>query len=600
LFSQDQDNDGFAMSKRFPALLVAAGAAALCISYLVATQADSSPTRIGKKVVGFELKDTHGKTVSLADFKDKKAVVVIFTGTQCPINNVYTQRLAELNKEYTAKGVQFLAINANRQDTREQIEEHARKHEIPFPVLKDEDNRVADQFGARRTPEAFVLDAAGTICYQGRIDDQFGVGYKRPKPTRRDLALALDEVLAGKKVSQPTTPVAGCLISRVKESKTEGPITFTKHIAPILQQHCQECHRPGQIGPMALLTYNDVVPWADTIREVIDERRMPPWHADPSFGKFANDRSLSPDDRETLLTWLDRGTPKGDARDLPPPREFVTGWTIGKPDAVFTMPKEYDVPAEAPKWGIPYKHIFVDTNFKEDRWVERAEAVAGALEVVHHIVVFVAPPGEKFFPGNPTTPVLTGTAPGDMPLILPPGTAKKIPAGAQLVLQMHYTPNGKAQKDRSSVGLIFAKKPPAYRVLTEPIAYPPAVQIPPGDDNFQVEATFEFKQDGRIMSFMPHMHLRGKDFRFTALYPNGKTETLLSVPRYNFNWQSIYRLEKPMPMPKGTKIHCLAHFDNSAKNPNNPDPTKTVYWGDQTWEEMMIGWIDYAYDQPAK
>jgi peroxiredoxin len=588
------------MSKRFFALLVAAGAAAWFVTSLVPTHAASPPSHLGKAIAGFELPDTRGQTVSLASFKDNKAVVVIFTGTQCPINNLYTQRLAELSKEYAPKGVQFVAINANRQDTRERLAEHANKYEIQFPVLKDEGNRVADQFGARRTPEVFVLDARHTICYQGRIDDQFGVGYKRPKPTRRDLALALDEVLAGKKVTEPTTPVAGCLISRVKDAKTDGSITFTKHVAPILQNRCQECHRPGQIGPMPLLTYNEVVPWADTIREVIEERRMPPWHADPQFGKFANDRSLSADERETLLAWLDLGTPKGEAVDLPPPRAFVTGWTIGKPDVVLSMAKEFDVPAEAPKWGIPYKHIYVDTNFKEDRWVERAEAVAGAVEVVHHIVVFVAPSGESFFPGNPATPVLTGTAPGDMPMILPPGTAKKIPAGSQLVLQMHYTPNGRAQKDRSSVGLIFAKKPPSDSVHTEPIAYPPSVRIPAGDANFPVEATFQFKQEGRLLSFMPHMHLRGKDFQYEAIYPDGKTETLLSVPRYNFNWQSVYRLEKPKSMPKGTKIHCLAHFDNSAKNPNNPDPTKTVYWVDQTWEEMMIGWIDIAFAELVK
>ncbi len=588
------------MTKKL-SVFVAAALGSMALWAAVSPAPAATPSRsVGKKVADFALKDSQGRKVSLADFADSKAIVVVFVGTECPVNNLFMPRLAELDREFAPKGVQFLGINANRQDTPERIAAHAKKYALPFPVLKDPGNQVADLFGAQRTPEAFVLDAGHTIRYQGRIDDQYGIGFKRPRPTRRDLAEAINEVLAGKPVSQPVTHVAGCLISRVKEAKAQGTITYAKDIAPLVQNHCQECHRPGAIGPMPLLTYDDVTAWADSIREVIQQRRMPPWHADARYGKFRNDRSLTPDEIHRFLTWLDNGTPKGDDKDLPPPRQFVAGWTIGQPDLILYMPKEFDVPAETPKWGVPYKYFFVDTGFKEDRWVERAETVPGAPEVVHHIIVFVVPPGQRFFPGNPYTPALAGTAPGDMPLILPPGTAKKIPAGSKLVFQMHYTPNGKPQKDRSAIGLIFAKEPTRYRINTEPIAFPPAIQIPPGDGNFQVEASFRFKHDGHIINFMPHMHLRGKDFRYEAIYPDGKKETLLSVPRYNFNWQSVYRLEEPKAIPQGTRIHCLAHFDNSAKNPNNPDPTKKVFWGDQTWEEMMIGWIDYYYDQPAK
>ncbi len=584
--------------KRIAGLTATALAAAVILASMQ-SPSENAPPNVGKKIPDVALKDTNGKTVALGDHKDAKAIVVVFLGTQCPINNLFAPRLNELNKEYRDKGVVFLGINSNAQDTTERIADHARKFELSFPVLKDEDNRVADQFGATRTPEAFVLDATRTIRYQGRIDDQFGIDYKRPQPTRRDLACALDEVLAGKTVSKPVTEVAGCFIGRTGESKAEGTVTYAKHIAPIIQNQCQECHRPGQIGPMPLMDYEDAKSWSAMIREVVDQRRMPPWHADPRFGKFSNDRSLSQQERATLLAWIDNGTPKGDDRDAPKPREFVTGWTIGKPDVVFQMEQEFNVPADAPKTGIPYKHFFVETNFTEDHWVERAEAVPGAPEVVHHIVVFIVPPKSTFFPGNPEDPVLTGTAPGDMPLILPEGTAKKIPAGSKLVLEMHYTPNGKAQKDRSSVGLIFAKEKPKLAIQTEPITNPFAVKIPPGDPNFQVEASWRFRDDGFVMSFMPHMHLRGKDFMVEAIYPDGKKETLLSVPKYNFNWQSMYRLKEPLRVPKGTEIHCVAHFDNSADNPNNPNPTKKVFWGDQTWEEMMIGWMDYAYDRPA-
>jgi hypothetical protein len=248
---------------------------------------------------------------------------------------------------------------------------------------------------------------------------------------------------------------------------------------------------------------------------------------------------------------------------------------------------------------VPYKYFRVDPGFTEDRWVQRAEARAGADPVVHHIVVFIQPRGEPFNPDGPGN-LLCGAAPGDLPLILPEGTAKKVPAGAQFVFQMHYTPNGKPYKDQSSVGIIFAKKPPEHRVLTKPVHNPLFLtrldKIPAGADNYAVEAEHEFDQDAHLLSFMPHMHLRGKDFRYDVVYPDKKTETLLYVPHYEFGWQSGYRLAKPLALPKGSKIYCLAHFDNSAKNPSNPDPTRDVYWGDQTWEEMMLGWIEYYID----
>jgi peroxiredoxin len=561
-------------------------------------RADTSGANLGRKVADFTLKDNQGRTVALSAFKDKKAIVVVFIGTQCPINNLFMSRLVELHKEYAPRGVQFLAINANRQDTIRQVAEHARKHRLPFPVLKDEGNFIADRFAARRTPEAFVLDSQRSIRYQGRIDDQYGVGYQRSQPTRRDLALALDEVLVGKPVSKPATPVAGCVIGRKPAPRQDGPVTFSKQVARILQKNCQECHRPGQIGPMPLLTYDDAAAWSETIREVVREGRMPPWDADPRHGKFSNDRRLSAQEKKTLLSWIDQGTPKGADRDLPPPRRFEADWKIGEPDLVLSMPREYEVPAR-PRSVLPYQHFYVDTNFPEDRWVVRAEARAGAPAVVHHMLVFVVPPGRRFFKDNPANIALCGMAPGDMPMILPPGFAKKVPKGSRLVFQMHYTPNGTAHKDRSSVGLIFSRVPPRQEVYSVPVFHA-LFRIPPRADNHRVESWYRFREDGCIIGFMPHMHLRGKDFLYEALYPDGKKEVLLSVPRFNFNWQSIYRPLKPLTMPKGTRLHCVAHFDNSANNPNNPDPNRTVYWGDQTWQEMMVGWTDVAYARKDK
>jgi peroxiredoxin/mono/diheme cytochrome c family protein len=589
------------MAKRLVAFVVFLGVAVLLTARL-GQSADDKPAEKPRTVGDFSLKDPRDQTsVSLKDLKEKKAIVVVFLGTECPVNNLFLPVLAELHKEYAAKGVQFLGINSNCQDTPAAVAAHARKQVVPFPVLKDVGNAAADQFGAKRTPEAFVLDPSGKVFYQGRIDDQFGIGYQRAgKPTRRDLVCALDEVLAGKAVSVATTPVAGCLIARVKQPSGDGAVTWSKQVSRIVQKNCQECHRPGQIGPMALLTYDDALAWADSIREVVSENRMPPWHADPRYGKFRNDRSLPPEDRKTLLTWLDQGTPRGDPKDLPPERRYPEGWTIGKPDLIFTLPKPVPVPAEAPPGGIPYQYYTIQTNFTEDRWVERAEAKAGAPAVVHHVVVFIVPRGETFRPDGPGS-VLCGTAPGDLPMMLEPGFAKKIPAGARLVIQMHYTPNGKAVVDQSSVGMIFAKEPPRHRVLTRPI-HPGSFilrvdHIPAGADNYKIEVTHTFRQDSHIIGYMPHMHLRGKDFLYEATYPDGKTETLLSVPHYQFGWQNMYRCAEPVAMPKGTKLRCVAHFDNSAKNPNNPDAKTNVYWGDQTWEEMMIGWIDYYVDQ---
>lgn len=562
----------------------------------------SEPPKEVRKAIEFRLEDPRDRSgVSLSALREKnKAVVLVFLGVECPLSNQFLPVLAELHKEYTSKGVSFVGINANSQDSRERVAAHARRNEIPFPVVKDVGNKVADRLGARRTPEAFVVDASGSIRYRGRIDDQFGIGYARAgKPTRRDLAAALDEILAGKMVSTARTETTGCRIGRIAQPKADGKITYAKHISRILQKNCQECHRPGQIGPMALLTFDDAVAWSDTIREVVDEGRMPPWHADPRYGKFSNDRSLSKEERETLLSWIDHGTPRGDDKDLPPPRRFPEGWSIGKPDLIVSMPRAFEVPARTPKGGIPYQYFTVNPGFTEDRWVQRAEAKPDAAAVVHHIVIFIQPKGEFFNPDAPGS-VLCGTAPGDMPVNLPIGLGKKIPAGARLVFQMHYTPNGKACSDRSQIGLVFAEKPPRFRVLTKPVYSNSFIsrldKIPPGADNYKIESEHLFERDAHILHFMPHMHLRGKDFLYEAIYPSGKKEILLSVPRYVFGWQSVYRLAEPVAMPKGTKLHCIAHFDNSAKNPNNPDPKRAIYWGDQTWEEMMIGWIDYYLD----
>lgn len=370
-------------------------------------------------------------------------------------------------------------------------------------------------------------------------------------------------------------------------SDAKSAVTFTKDVAPILYNNCVSCHRPDEIGPMSLITYKQTRPWARSIKEKVATRVMPPWHADPNYGHFSNDRRMSQKDIDTIVAWVDSGAAEGNPKDLPAVPEFSDGWGIGKPDAVFKLPKENTVPADG---VVAYQYFTVPTNFTEDKWIQAAEIRPDKRGVVHHIIVFMRKGTEQ--------KLLVGYAPGEQPAIMAKGFAKKIPAGADLIFQVHYTPNGVETKDQSLVGLVFAKQPPRNELETRPIMNM-RFAIPPGDSNYKVESSFVFPEDGEIHSLMPHMHVRGKDFIYKATFPDGTSKVLLSVPKYDFAWQSYYILKEPVRAPKGTRIDCVAHFDNSTANKYNPDPKKEVRWGDQTWEEMMIGWMTFTFDSRA-
>jgi hypothetical protein len=396
-------------------------------------------------------------------------------------------------------------------------------------------------------------------------------------------------------------------------------VTFNKDVLPVLQNRCQECHRPGEIAPMSFTTYKDTRAWAKAIKTAVVTKQMPPWFADSHYGKFSNDRSLSQSEIDTIVAWVDSGAKEGDSKDAPKPREFVTGWTIGKPDMVIEMPTAVDIPESG---VVEYTYMIIPTNFKEDVWVQAAEARAGARGAMHHVIAFLRPAGSPWFQDRPKgvpfipergergqgnnntqrdaqqqafAELLIGWAPGLPPTQLHPGQAKLVKAGTDIILQLHYTPNGKATSDKTRIGLIFAKEPPKERVMTMN-AMNFFLKIPPGEPNYQSEAKITLHHDVKLVSMMPHMHLRGKDFEYRAVYPTGETQTLLKVPHYDFNWQLSYALQDPLLLPKETRIECTAHHDNSANNKYNPDPTKEVRWGDQTWEEMMIGWFDVAFD----
>ena len=408
-----------------------------------------------------------------------------------------------------------------------------------------------------------------------------------------------------------TLALGVCSVAAAANANPSG-VTFTRDVAPILQKNCQGCHRPGEAAPMTFMNYQQARPWAKAIKEAVLLKKMPPWFADPHYGKFKNDRSLSQTDIDTLVAWADAGAPEGDPKLMPPPREFVDGWNIGNPELVVEMPEAFQVPASG---TIEYQYILVPLKLKEDKWVQMAEVRPGNRAVLHHMIAFVRAPGSKWMqdakPGVPFVPekkkgeeggaefrgeFLVGYAPGTMPEVLPPGRGKLLKAGSDIVFQLHYTANGKAATDKTRIGLIFAKETPTERVLTVGAANTKFV-IPAGAANQEVESEVEFASPVKLVAMLPHMHLRGKDFDYKLVYPTGETEEILKVPHYDFSWQLSYYPEKEMLLPKGTKLACKAHFDNSANNPNNPDPTKEVKWGDQSWEEMMIGFVDIAVDK---
>ena len=384
--------------------------------------------------------------------------------------------------------------------------------------------------------------------------------------------------------------------------------TFYKDVVPILQRNCQSCHRAGEAAPMALITYQDARPWAKSIRDAVVTRKMPPWFADAAFGHFSNDRTLSKADVDVLAAWADSGAAEGNRKDAPKPMEFTDGWNIPKPDVILEMPNDFQVPATG---TIEYQHFVIPTGFTEDKWVQVVELRPGNRAVVHHAAVFVRTPESRWLreakAGEPASgaqaekgqglgdELLDFHVPGSVPHTLPAGQAKLIRKGSDLIFQMHYTASGKPATDRTRLGIVFAKEPPKERIVTLQIANQ-QFAIPPGNPDYPVNAAMTVQADARIVALNPHMHLRGKSFEFKLTPPGGQSQVLLSVPHYDFSWQLQYYLAEQLAIVPGTRIECSAHFDNSPNNRFNPDPAKEVRWGDQSWEEMMVGTVDVAVD----
>ncbi len=545
-------------------------------------------------IENFQLRDARSETHQLSDWREKKLVVVVFLAVDCPLSRLYAPRMAEMARAFAPHGVGFVAIDSNQHDAPSDLLRYLHDHPLPFPLLKDVGNIVADQFGAERNPEAFVLDERRIVRYRGRIDDQYLPGVQRSSPSRCDLEIALEELLSGQEVSQPLCPASGCRISRLRKPPASGAITYYRDVAPILQKHCQSCHRPGEIAPFSLISYTDAAGWAATIREVVADRRMPPWHADPRYGKFSNDPSLGDSEKKLLLTWIDSGCPEGNpAEEKPPAPVSAQGSHMPTPDQVVSMSEPFTIPAEG---TIDYQYFVVDPGFREDRWIQAAEVRPGNRAVVHHCNVFLQPPGsnEVQVQGDLESCWLVTFVPGHSALILPEGMAKRVPAGWRLVFGMHYTAVGSVQTDRTSVALKFAdprtvKKEVATRAMIDL-----ALCIPPRVAEHRVVQTWQINCDVLLLSLFPHLHLRGKSFRYEAIYPDGTSEILLDVPRYDFNWQHRYELAEPKRLPTGSLLRCTAVYNNSANNPLNPNPDAEVHEGPQSWDEMFRGYFDVA------
>ncbi|MFO0947999.1 MAG: redoxin domain-containing protein [Planctomycetota bacterium] len=568
----------------------------LCLVALVSgnwsARGAGEPAAIGRKVTSFTLADAEGNSHSLPDSKEAKFVVVAFLGCECPlVTNIYAERLERIATEFADRGVRVLAIDSNSQDSAGDVQAFVRKQQIGYPVLLDPNADVADNFHATRTPEVFLLDETRVVRYHGRIDDQGRVGVIRSQPDRRDLVEAIEELISGRPVSQPELPAVGCLIGRRRQAKPNAEVTYSSHIAAIFQKRCVQCHRDGDIGPFSMESYDEVAGWAPMILEVVEEQRMPPWFASPAHGKFRNDARLTEEEKSAIRAWVHAGAPLGNAAELPSLAARSDGWDIGKPDLVVPMAeKPFAIPATG---TIPYQHYVIDPKLSEDKWIVACECKPGNRSVVHHVLVFRMEPGRRniigvFYDGG----LIAAYGPGAPGFRAPAGAGIRIPKGSKFLVQMHYTANGRPnQEDMTQIAFKFGDEREMTHEMQCKAAHNDFVLIPPGVADHRIKAKYVFQEDRILYNMAPHMHMRGKSFSFVARYPDDRRETLLDVPRFDFNWQIQYDLAEPKLMPKGTVLECVAHYDNSTNNPANPDPTAVVTFGEQTWNEMMIGWF---------
>jgi peroxiredoxin len=569
-------------------IAVVVAAAGLPISAWAAESA--SAPKIGSSAKDFSFKDIRYLPRTLSDFGQKKAYVLLFATLDCPIAQKYLPKLKALDESYRDQGVQFVCVNVGPSDDLREIAYQALMVDADFPFVKDFDGQVATAVGVARAGGVVVLDGDKKLRYRGRVDNQFRLSGERPAPERDDLKLAIDDVLAGREVAVAETETDGCLISFPKPQPRTAQVTFHEHIVPLLQKHCQDCHHAGAPeAPFALVSYQEAADHAPMIAEVVTEQRMPPWYASREHGHFTNQRGMTPDERSLVVDWVRAEYPEGDAAKAPPARVFSEEkWKIGEPDLVLKTPLQ-KIPASG---YIDYRYIILPHTFTKDTWIQGAQILPENSKAMHHCNMAYIKVGER--PRNEN--FITGQVPGGDAMILDNNVGFMIPANSMLVLQIHYVTLGQDTTDTISVGLRFPREV-IQKNLRHTQVTNLSFKIPPRDPHFKVGAVRELKHDVTGYGMFSHMHLRGEDMTFRAKYPDGREETLLVIPNYSFGWQQAYRWAVgKQKFPKGTKLEVFAHYDNSPFNPYNPDPNKEVEEGQQTFQEMMYGFVFYTQD----
>ena len=558
---------------------------------------------IGRMVPDVEFTDLTGRAHRLGSLAARGGLVVAMTSATCPVSKRYLPSLAALEKELAGHGVALLLVNPFASEPADEIRAQLAPHALAAPYVHDRAKALAGALRASTTTEVFLLDAARTLVYRGALDDQYGVTYNLDAPRHRYLRDAVAAMLKGEPPHLAATAAPGCELDLGGAPQpATGPVTYHRDVARILQQNCVTCHRSGGIAPFALDDLEEVTDRARVIKRVVSEGTMPPWFAaapkDPAANPWANDCSLSARDKADLLAWLDSADrPLGNPADAPAKRRFPAEWSIGTPDLVVPLSRAYDVKATG---FMPYAFDVTETKLTEDKWVTAYEILPSARDVVHHVIVQVHEPGAAVRNvGEGAGGYWAIYVPGNGAHRYPDGFARKIPAGAKVSFQIHYTPSGTAKQERLRMGLVFAKEPPRYEVKTVAVANP-QLAIPPHAPAHVETRTQRVPFDIPVTSFMAHMHIRGAAFKYEVTYADGRTETLLDIPRYDFNWQLRYDYKEPKLLPRGSTVKITAVFDNSARNKANPDPAKLVKWGSQTVDEMMIGYFEYFVPAAAK
>ncbi len=554
----------------------------------------------GSRVDNFRLLDHRGISHELHYLSDQKAIVLMVHGNGCPVGRQALPALKTVRDRFESRDVTFLLIDSHLHDDRASVAAEAKEFGIDLPVLLDETQLIAESLGVTRTAEVFVIDPrTWKLLYRGPVDDRLAYGAQKPASSSRYLEDALEATLAGKPVPVSRVEPVGCLVDFPRRDTTadSSRLTYSEQVAPLLRDRCSSCHRPGGVAPWAMTGYKAVRGFAPMIREVLRTGRMPPWYADRHHGQFVGDLSLPPEDVRTIVHWIEAGAPRGDGPD---PLEAVAAadseWPMGPPDLVVEIPA-FDVPATG---VVDYTYPTVPNPVGRDQWVRAIHILPGNRGVVHHVLAGIDDPamrGQR--PFIEQLAAFGGYSPGRNFMPFPDGSGVRLQAGANLMFQMHYTPNGKAVRDVTRVGYYFHKEPPAHEMRLQ-FMMTRGLRIPPNTKAHTESVAHVFERDVILYSLMPHAHLRGRAAKFIARFPDGREETLLSVPKYDFNWQTVYVLEEPRRLPAGTTVTFDMTWDNSAQNPANPDPSRTVPWGDQTWDEMNAGWLRYREIAEAK